>query len=81
MYVPKVDAGVYNIQHGKEEYYKLNRWNWLVFVINYLSNINKLMEAVYYSARKTARITDIYPHDVLGPHRGPHKQYNRHTPY
>jgi len=39
------------------------------------------MEAVYYSARKTARITDIYPHDVLGSHRGPHKQHNRHTPY
>jgi len=39
--------------------YKLDSWNWIFLAVNYLNNINKLMEAVYYSARKIARIRDM----------------------
>jgi hypothetical protein len=44
---------------GITRLYKLDSWNWIFLAVNYLNNINKLMEAVYYSARKIARIRDM----------------------
>jgi hypothetical protein len=53
MNVPYID------NDGIRRMYKLDSWNWIFLAVNYLNNINKLMEAVYYSARKIGRIRDM----------------------
>lgn len=44
MEIPDKEKGIF---------YKLDRWNWLSLMINYLYKKNQLMPAVYYLARKS----------------------------
>jgi len=63
--VKKLEEKVKNIDtdmiipSGVSRIYTLDRWNWTLHVIDYLELKNKLMQSVYYLARKIERIPDM----------------------